>query len=259
MKTYEELFESIEIILGIETVAFGKLQNIQSFVDDIRADIERNRKLLIKNDEQSKLRILKIFFRDIIQKGVPGETCLRVEKLLDEKIKSFEDLKVENYKFVMNNSGYRFPNDFTIWDEMKKIIENKFKWDWLKYINLAEENYHDNFRDDPFLKIKGVGINVRNLALSNFSPYFPKIDKHVGEVFSRLQISKLVIGKDIPPSWYKTEKLQPLFVAISSKCNKKYSETDLDRIFWHFGREICTDKPQCNRCKIRKYCSIPIH
>ena len=122
------------------------------------------------------------------------------------------------------------------------------------YIDRAEKNYIDNFRDDDFLKIKGIGINVRNLALSNFSPYFPKIDKHVGEVFNRLNIGNLLLGKSLPKSWYKTEKLQPLFVKISDNSNRKYSETDLDRIFWHFGREVCSDTPKCDYCVISEYC-----
>jgi hypothetical protein len=254
MKNYESLFEAIEKIIEIETTAFNRRQKISLWVDEIHTDIKRNRKLIDEHDTTSKLSVLKVFFRDIIQKGVPGETYIKVERLLNEKINCVEDLNISNYQYVMKNAGYRFPSDYSIWDEMVNIIGSRFNWDWGKYIRMAESNYKDNFRSDPFLKIKGISYNVRNLALSNFSPYFPKIDKHIGEIFSRLKIDKLVLDKDIPKSWFKTEKLQPLFVEISSKCKRKYSETDLDRIFWHFGREICSKEPKCHICTIKTYC-----
>lgn len=255
MKSYDELYESIDSILEIKTNAFNKTQAIKEWVNEIRNQIRINRKLLTENNEISKLRILKIFFRDTIQKGVPGETCLKVERYLDEKIKSFSDLKIDNYKYVMQKSGYRFPKDFYIWEQMVTTINTNYSWNWAEYINAAELDYSTNFMNDPLLNIKGIGVNVRNLALSNFSPYFPKIDKHIGEVFNRLELGNLILGKKLPKSWYKTEKLQPLFVDISNNCNRKFSETDLDRIYWHFGREICRDIPQCNYCPIRKYCS----
>lgn len=255
MNSYQDLFEVINKLLNVETEAFHRSQNISDWVQEIRDQISKNRELLEKSDEISKLSILKIFFRDIIQKGVPGETCLKVERLLNNKINRFTDLNIENYKFVMKYSGYRFPSEFYIWDEMVKIIENKYGWNWKNYVADAENNYINNFKDDNFLNIKGVGVNVRNLALSNFSPHFPKIDKHIGEVFNRLEIGKLILGKKLPISWHKTEKLQPLFVEIAKRSKGNFSETDLDRIFWHFGREICANTPKCRSCPVAKYCS----
>lgn len=255
MNSLDDLYISISKLLSVRTTAFNKTQQISEWVKEIRSQIIENRKLLEKDDEISKLKIMKIFFRDIIQKGVPGETCLKVQRHLDERIGSFKDLKEDNYKYVMKRSGYRFPKEYYIWGEMVSVIQDVYAWNWKSYIEKAENNYIDNFKNDEFLNIKGVGVNVRNLALSNFSPYFPKIDKHVGKVFNRLDISKLLLGKKLPKSWHKTEKLQPLFVKISNNCSRKYSETDLDRIFWHFGREICSEIPKCNSCVISSHCN----
>lgn len=259
MNSLEDLYIALDKLLNVKTTAFNKTQEISEWVKEIRDQIIENRKLLEKDDEISKLKVMKIFFRDIIQKGVPGETCLRVEQYLDERIKSFKDLNENNYRYVMGKSGYRFAKiDYHIWEEMVSIVHDIYKWDWKAYIERAENSRIDNFKNDEFLDIKGVGVNVRNLALSNFSPYFPKIDKHIGEVFNRLDVSQILLGKKIPKSWYKTEKLQPLFVKISKNSNSKFSETDLDRIFWHFGREICSEIPKCNSCVISNYCNYSL-
>ncbi len=255
MRSYQDLRKAIETILRINTRAFKRTQSIGNWVKEIREQITKNRVLLDLEDESAKLKVLKIFFRDIIQKGVPGETCMKVERLLDQKIKNMDDLTTKNYKHVMKMSGYRFPNEFYIWDEMVAVMESEYNWNWRGYVDRAERNYRDNFKDDAFLKIKGVGVNVRNLCLSNFSPHFPKIDKHIKVVFNRLKIGELVIGKQFPNSWGKIEKLHPVFVKVSDALDREYSETDLDRIFWHFGREICTnDNLDCALCRIEEIC-----
>ena len=254
-----ELIDMIDTIVQVKTYAFGQYKTIYQWVLNIRKEIIENRKLLYQDNGASKIKVTTIFLRDIIQKGVRGETCLKVQELLDERIKVVDDLNTKNFQHILRNSGYRFPNDFTIWDQMVKCINNEFNWNWKQYIDAAEKEYRSNFKNDPFLKISGIGYNVRNLALSNFSPYFPKIDKHIGEVFQRLDIPKVLIGRDIPKSWYTTERMQPLFVMIADNYHRKYSETDLDRIFWHFGKSICKNPPICGHCPVNekcKFCSI---
>lgn len=34
----------------------------------------------------------------------------------------------------------------------------------------------------------------------------------------------------------------------------KISLGELDRIFWHFGKSVCSGKPKCNICPIQEKC-----
>ena len=109
---------------------------------------------------------------------------------------------------------------------------SQVRGNWQKYFSEAEENRKDNFLSDKLLLIKGIGLKVRNLALSNFSPHFVAVDIHVGRVIDRIGFFRDRINSRKMNLRY----LYSFVTALAEETEYQYSETDFDRIFWHFGK-----------------------
>ena len=53
--------------------------------------------------------------------------------------------------------------------------------------------------------------------------------------------------------------LKKLVLKFCKLMNNKYSPSDFDKIFWHYGRTICSSKPKCLKCLINNYCLTGIN
>ncbi|MBU1091618.1 hypothetical protein KKA27_02035 [Patescibacteria group bacterium] len=120
------------------------------------------------------------------------------------------------------------------------------------------EKLKDNFQNDELLTIKYIGFKTRDLALSEFNNNYVANDLHVSRIMTRIGLLNygfdLVKDNDLemgnnPGDNKNYLFLHKLVLRLSDLLDRKYSPTDLDRIFWHFGRSICKNKPQCNENK----------
>lgn len=147
-----------------------------------------------------------------------------------------------------------------------KYFELELKWDWGKYIDEAEPQKDNNYKDDKLLKIKYIGFKLRDLALSNFSPHYAAFDLHVTRVltrlgwlnygFSCLGNTNLEMGNNSRnhKNYIFLHKLFILLSEMTKKTKIKYTPVDIDRIFWHLGRSLCGDITECNDCPIAGEC-----
>ena len=141
-----------------------------------------------------------------------------------------------------------------------KEVSSHFKKDsqenFDEYFEKAKEEHKNNFPDDDFLKIKGVGFKVRDLALSCFLKEYSANDFHVVDVLVRTGLILYGYGDLNFGTNPNDEKnylfLRNLIVKISKQAH--YSPGEIDRIFWHFGRAICKNKPLCEECPIKNIC-----
>lgn len=266
--TVPDILPTLEKMQRVDSTFNGVNQNIGSWVLDIRKEIKDNRKLLQreKNEipSENDFAILRIFLRDFLVRAVRGEAGEALNVQL-QSLKTVADLNMDNYRGILARANYRWGPDCgaEVMQGIVNVIAEQYKWNWVEYIDTAEREKANNYADDPMLRIRNVGFKLRDLALSNFSPYYAAFDLHVTRVMTRLGwlnygFSTLCnqnheMGNN-PANRSNYLFMHGLMVSLTSKIEKneeKYCPVDFDRIFWHFGRTVCRNNPNCNICEIK--------
>jgi len=159
----------------------------------------------------------------------------------------------------LKERGYRFPpQGVRVILDTKNVFLNKYGGDWDRYFKLADDNFKEDFPNDHFLKIKYVKHKVRDLALRSFSAKYIAVDSHVVDVLRRtgLICFSYLFGLEMSTNREKEDvylNLRKLCLRLSEEANLEPGE--LDRIFWHYGRSICTGgKPKCGQCVVNTIC-----
>jgi len=209
------------------------------------------------NNSLDNIKKFKVFIASLLLRANRGEVGGKLYNAFNDKVKKFKDLNKENIRKILKHSGYRFqPQGIETVLNAKKLLFNKYQAKWDKYFKEAKENYKNNFLDDDFLKINGVGFKVRDLALSCFLKEYSANDFHVVDVLVRTGLilygyGDLNFGTN-PNNDENYLFLRNLIINISEQT--PYPPGEIDRIFWHFGRTICKSKPLCEKCPIRNIC-----
>lgn len=240
-------------------------KTINDWLQEHRKIIKRNLNLLNHRNEETDIQILLLMMGGLLIRATRGERGSKVYQELKEKIKCKEDLTKQNYINILKKAQYRWgvKTGVQIISDVVGYFSNTLKWNWKKYFADAEKFRETNFREDKLLKIKNIGFKVRDLALSNFSRNYVANDLHVVRVMTRIGL--LNYGFDIPfnedlemgnnPGNKKNYLfLHKLVLRLSHLTDDNYLPADLDRIFWHFGRSVCKNKPKCKSCPINKFC-----
>ena len=209
------------------------------------------------NNSLSDFEKFKVFIAGLLLRASKGEVGGKLYDAFNDKIKKFGDLKEENIRKALKDSGYRFQNQGTETVlSSKELLFNKYQGKWDKYFKEAKKNYINNFPDDDFLKIKGVSFKVRDLALSCFLKEYSANDFHVVDVLTRTGLILYGYGDLNFGTNPNNEKnylfLRNLVIKISKET--AYSPGEIDRILWHFGRAICRSNPLCEKCPIKNIC-----
>jgi len=247
-------------ILSTKTSFVGNLvysdlgQTTTQTIEQWRLDYLKELKL---NNSFNNIKKFKIFVANLLLRANRGEVGGKLYNVFNGKIKEFKDLNKKNIGNVLKQSGHRFQLQGidTVLDA-KELLFNKYQSKWDKYFKEAKENYKNNFLDDDFLKINGVGFKVRDLALSCFLKEYSANDSHVVGVLVRTGLilygyGDLNFGTN-PNNSKNYLFLRNLIINISEQT--PYSPGEIDRIFWHFGRTICKSKPLCDKCPIKNIC-----
>jgi thermostable 8-oxoguanine DNA glycosylase len=209
------------------------------------------------NNSFSDFEKFKVFIVSLLLRASKGEVGGKLYDAFNDKIKEFSDLNKESIKIVLRDSGYRFQNQATETVlNSKELLFNKYQGKLDKYFKEAKENYRNNFPNDDFLKIKGVSFKVRDLALSCFLKEYSANDFHVVDVLARTGLilygyGDLNFGTN-PNNGKNYLFLRNSIIKISKQTG--YSPGEIDRIFWHFGRAVCKNKPLCGECPIKNIC-----
>ena len=158
-------------------------------------------------------------------------------------------------EFLRIFKGKRFAgNDAQVALDCRKIFLNRYAGDWGKYFDEAEKlRGKNNFEDDPFLKIKGIGFKTRDLGLESFSKDFIAIDVHIRRTLFRtgLIAKGFQYGLELP-SGANYNKDYINFISICRKISEeaKISLMEMDKSLWYFGEKICGNEPKCNQCPL---------
>ncbi|MCD6572460.1 MAG: hypothetical protein J7K62_04245 [Thermoplasmata archaeon] len=224
-------------------------KRIKDWLNDYRLDISRNLK-------KSKDEKFFIYVTHLLARTSNEKWFSKISSYFSSigSIDSINKRNINESKF--KEMGYRFPNAATsVVFRAKDVFINNYESDWKSYFNKANENYESDFLEDHFLKIKYVKHKVRDLALSIFSENFIAVDSHVIDVLRRtgLICYSYVYGLELSTDNVKN------YLPIRNLCLKLSEEArislgELDRIFWHFGKSICSGKPKCNICPIQETC-----
>ncbi len=246
----------------------GETKSINEWVLKCREDINKNNLLLKEKSNENDMRILKIILQSVLIRAMKGEVSEKIRVLLEENLKTKEDLILENYKKIVDNYRWGIDKGAQVISDVVSFFREKLNWDFVEYFQRAKEDYENNFQKDKIKQIKHIGFKLRDLALSNFNENYAANDLHVVRVITRigllnegfniecLKSGSLEMGNN--PSDEKQYLFLHKLILRLSKLTKgtfnEYSPVDLDRIFWHFGRTVCKSTPNCNNCPIKDIC-----
>ncbi len=238
---------------------------ILEWVIDHRARIEKNKQLVTKKCDENDLQILKILFSCYLMRAMKGERGILLRENISRCILTNKDLNNTNYNKILKHSSYRFPVDgLQVMQDVVVFFKNT---DYESYFKAARKESETNFRNDKILEIKNIGMKVRDLALLCFDENYMAIDLHLARIASRLGLLNYgyaIQDEDIEFGNNPANRKNYLFIhriyrKLTEQTKGKYSMSDLDFMFWHFGRVVCKDKPECKRCVLKKMCLTGIH
>jgi len=237
---------------------------ISEWVGDHRQQINNNAAVISRKSDKNDVKILMILLSDLLMRFMQGDSGVKIRKALERNLKTKDDLTREKYLQILREAQYRWVDDgVNVMDSVVNYFGKELKWNWRTYFSDAERYHKTNFIEDHLLKIKHIKYKVRDLALSNFNPNYIANDLHIVRVSTRLGL--LNYGFDLlsspnfemgnnPSNLKNYLFLHSLFLKLSEMTDNKWCLSDFDRSFWHFGRTICNNVPQCAACPIRKVC-----
>jgi endonuclease III len=262
--------ESLERLMTVKSTFDGSTQPIRQWVSEHRVKIEENRSLLEDDSGANNIPVLNMFLRDLLVRAIKGEMGSRVYEQLTTTIKTKADLTEENYRQAMRNANYRWgvEDGAKVISGVVQYVQSVLHWDWLTYIERAENEKETNYQSDPMLRIKNISFKLRDLALSNFSPHYAAFDLHVTRVLTRLGWlnygfpflgnTDLEMGNN-PGNDKNYLFLHRLFISLSDMTKGEYAPVDFDRILWHLGKSICGAKSKCYACPVNTECPTGMH
>jgi endonuclease III len=260
-----DINEIISKIIELKASLNGKSQKIEDWLTEHRDQINENQSLIKCKSDESDIKILLSFLRDLLIRAMKGERGNIVYEELKGAIRTKQDLTEENYQQILRRARYRWGPEVgaQVISDVVNTFAHRLNWDWEKYFERAEVSHKTDFQKDDLLKIKHVKLKVRDLALSHFNPNYVANDLHVVRVITRIGLlnygfdllreNKLEMGNN-PSNKKNYLFLHRLVHKLSKLTNKKYSAADLDRIFWFLGKSICGTKPKCSECPIKNLC-----
>jgi len=253
-------------LLVREKASFNKeTYTIKEWIKEHRKNIRENSQLIKNKSNKNDIKILITILRDLLIRAMKGESGEKVFNELQKSIKTKKDLYHNNYVQILKRASYRWgpKNGAKVITDVVNILKNEFSWNWESYFKKAEKYSEINYPQDILLKVKNVNFKVRDLALSNFNKNYVANDLHVVRVMTRIGLLcygfDLLEDKDLemgnnPGNPKNYLFLHKLILKLSKLTNSQYSPVDLDRIFWHFGRAICSSEPKCFKCPINNMC-----
>lgn len=239
---------------GVRAQVADVTKTIEDWRLEYRAQLDRGR-------GEPDVAILARFASALLERQMPGEAYDRRTIIFLREFRTYAELTEERVAVALAEAGYRFPNQGRhVMMEAKRLV-TKPGFSWRDYFAEAEANYESNFRNDDFLRIKHVGFKTRDFALSEFSDRFVAIDMQVGKVILRTGLVLHGYGDPRVDAHYTSDRGYLFMHALVLKLCKQtgwpgagYSPGEMDRMFWLFGRSICTAKPRCTRCPAREIC-----
>jgi len=202
---------------------------------------EKERRKVWRLDEVGKFAN---FSAALLQRAMPGSAFWRRKLLFEEKLKTRADITRGKIETLLRREGYRFLRDGVevVLNAAKIAFAADFRWETYFAQARKEAPY---FLDDPFLKIRNVGLKTRNFALSLFLEEFIAPDRHIKRILQRLGL----IGH------HRVSGFEAVVAAQTLAQRLGMSLTQLDRLLWHLGRTVCRkNHTACQICPLNPLC-----
>jgi len=236
----------------------GKIEVFDPFYSKKKATIlSITQQLLLDIDKARNWPSSKIFCRlvdEFTMRAAKGETGSKLSDFFN-KSPGVNIWSLDQNDFRKIFRGKRFADsDADVALKVGTVFRDKYAGNWKKYFDEAErQKERNNFKEDPFLKIKGVGFKTRDLGLESFSRNFIAIDRHIKRALFRtgLILKGYEYGIELP-SGADADKDYLNFASICRKISKeaKISLVEIDKYLWFLGREFCGSEPKCDRCPL---------
>jgi len=242
--------------------SFGKRKmGISQWLEGHRSDIENNKRLVADN---KYIEVLCRFLPDLLMRGMSGEAGTKVHEAIKRYIEEEADLTTQVYQRSLGEADYRWGDKgIQVIKDVVQVFQDEYSWNWKRYFDEAEREKEINFPNDKLLTVKHIRFKVRDLALSSFNENYIAIDRHVVRVITRLgflnygfellENDKLEMGTN-PMDEKNYLFLHRLTLKLCGLTDSEYTPSDLDRIFWHFGRTKCGTEPECGNCSVAEIC-----
>lgn len=224
----------------------GICRTVQEHVKNQMVDIEGNSRL----PDSEKF---KVFIGKFLYVQIRSETAERAMKYVSSNFSTPNELAATDAESMVTKFrqlGYRFPDKALTLIEISKILRDKFNSRVDEYIAFASRNY----REDPILKVRGVGFKTRDIALSSFTAEYSLVDVHIANVLSRTGLIlkaylyglKLTTDRSDENNYLEMAKL---LAKLSKEANMMPFE--FDQTLWFFGRDYCSPM-NCDKCPVEK-------
>ena len=212
--------------------------------------------------EGSPIEVFKRFVGGgLLERAMSGEAYERRMEGFPSFFQSYDDVTEDRVRQFLAAVGYRFPEAGLVVVMKAKEIVTSPGFCWLSYFEDAEGKYRDEFRDDAFLRIKGVSYKTRDLALSEFSKLFVAVDLHVTRVMARTGLlvhgygdPAITTNQQTPDGYLFLHRLTLKLSESTGWPQGGYSPGEIDRVFWHFGRTMCKKRPRRSQCPVGDVC-----
>lgn len=253
-----DISELIELMLPIKLELENELYTIDQWRNKAVKEVTENRR-------QKKITIFNRFTSALMEGyRTRGKDYGPRIALMNKRFRDFTDITPGSIYQILAKTNYSLKDRGSgVILGAKQIVE-PLSFQWEQYFLEAEESFDSGYREDEFLKIKGVGRKVRDFALSEFSTCFCAIDSHLADFIRRTGL--LLYGYGQPDfGTSATENYQFLQRLIfrfskesgwSRSSSQGYSPKEIDAMFWFFSNEkgICKGQPECSRCPLIKVC-----
>ena len=268
--TIPDVSETLDRLMTVESTFDGTTHPIRQWVSEHRKKIKENRRLIEKRSPANDIAVLHMFLRDLLVRAIKGEMGSRVYEALLSTIRTKAHLRETNYRKALEKAKYRWGVDdgSKVISDVVHHVRSVLHWNWVAYVERAENEKETNYQTDPMLGIKNISFKLRDLALSNFSPHYAAFDLHVTRVltrlgwlnygFSFLANTDLEMGNN-PGNDKNYLFLHRLFVSLSDMTEGRYTPVDLDRVLWHLGKSLCGARSRCSTCPVAGRCPTGKH
>jgi len=263
----------VEIDVPEPSDVLTRIANVEAEDGGIRRSIaqwrEWYREDLTTAPQKPPLSIFCRFVNSLLERAITATSWKRRLEGFQKSFVSFKAITDESVSKVLDETGYRFPEDGLTVVRKAKEIATAPTFTWSSYIEKAEQFYETDFPDDLFRRIRCVGFKTRDLALSELSDRFAAMDVHLVRVISRTGLllhgygvmdASTEVAKDISTDVGKDSGYL-FFHALILKLARRtgwpgsgYSPGEIDRMIWNFGRTVCNNSPNCKPCPLAGIC-----
>jgi len=245
-----ELLEEIGSIVIEYPREDGKRKRIEKHVQDQLDEISRNRKLT--NDERFRKFVFNCLYVQVTD-AVASRTLDALEQRYKTcDVDSFVKVSSRELASLMKESGYRFwsTRSKTLMN-IAKYLKDHFNGNMNEYFSYLKNNYEE---DGLLSEHVGVSYKSRDWALSQFSPEYALVDVHVRNALrsTGLILYSYLYGIPLSTDRTTTEEYKHIRDLVSKLAESlSWKPFKVVQYLWFFGREYCSKKNMCNRCKTK--------